>query len=288
MATRRNLWLAGALLGLILVVAIAAHAHSPTGGGSSHGIDANLIWEFVLVGIVALFLISLPVALWIVISSRLDAPPDQKKRGYRGRGLLIGLVFFSILIGIAALRHYAGHHNQQSQKPLIPGAGANGQTKKAKKITPVPFDWLPAIVILSIAGVGAGVVTYVLFFRTPPRRGPTQAELAAQLSAVLDVSLEDLYAERDARKAVIATYARMEETLAGAGLPRFVSETPLEYLGRVLRDLLHTSAEAVSRLTALFERAKFSPHDIDRGMKLEAIDALVSVRDELRAEAAAA
>ncbi len=75
-------------------------------------------------------------------------------------------------------------------------------------------------------------------------------------------------------KAVIATYARMEETLAGAGLPRFVSETPLEYLGRVLRDLLHTSAEAVSRLTALFERAKFSPHEIDRGMKLEAIDAL--------------
>jgi 4-amino-4-deoxy-L-arabinose transferase-like glycosyltransferase len=285
MATRRNLWLAGALLGLVLVVAIAAHAHSPAGGGSAHGIDANLIWEFVLVGILALFLISLPVALWIVVSSRLDAPPSQKKRGYRGRGLLIGLVFFSILIGIAALRHYAGHH-QQKQKPLIPGAGQSGQVSKQKHVKPVPFDWLPAIVILSIATVGAGVVTYVLFFRAPPRRGPSDAELAAQLSAVLDVSLEDLYAERDPRRAVIATYARMEETLARAGLPRFVAETPLEYLGRVLRDLLHTSAEAVSRLTALFERAKFSPHEIDRGMKLEAIDALVSVRDELRAEAA--
>jgi hypothetical protein len=287
MATRRNLWLAAALLGLVLVVAIAARAHSPTGGSSSHGVDSNLIWEFVLVGILALFLISLPVALWILISSRLDAPPSQK-RGYRGRGLLIGLVIFSILIGIAALRQYAGHHNQQNQRPLIPGAGTAGLAQQGKKAKPVPFDWLPAIVILSIAGVGAGVVTYVLFFRTPPRRGPTGAELALQLSAVLDLSLEDLYAERDARKAVIATYARMEQTLAGAGLPRFVSETPLEYLGRVLRDLLHTSAEAVSRLTALFERAKFSPHEIDRGMKLEAIDALVSVRDELRAEAAAA
>ena len=43
------------------------------------------------------------------------------------------------------------------------------------------------------------------------------------------------------------------------------------------------SADAVSKLTALFERAKFSTHDIDPGMKNDAIDALVEVRDELRA-----
>ena len=282
MATRRNLWLAGALLGLVVVVAIAAHAHSPAGGGSSHGVDSSLIWEFVLVGVVALFLVSLPLALWIVVSSRLDAPPSQKKRGYRGKGLLVGLVIFAVAIGIAALRHYAGHHQQQAQKPLFPGLGKGITHTPKGKIKPVPFDWLPAIVVISIAAVGGGFVTYVLFFRTPPRKGPTQAELAAQLSAVLDLSLEDLYAEHDPRRAVIAAYARMEQTLAGAGLPRFVSETPLEYLGRVLRDLLQTSAEAVARLTALFERAKFSTHEIDRGMKLEAIDALVSVRDELR------
>ncbi len=286
MATRRNLWLAGALLGLVVVVAIAARAHSPAGGGSSHGVDSNLIWEFVLVGVVALFLVSLPLALWIIVSTRLDAPPSERKRRYRGRGLLVGLVIFAVAIGIAALRHYAGHHQQQAQKPLIPGLGKGVTHGRSQKVKPVPFDWLPAIVVLSIAAVGGGLVTYVLFFRTPPRKGPTQAELAAQLSAVLEVSLEDLYAERDPRRAVIATYARMEQTLAGAGLPRFVSETPLEYLGRVLRDLLQTSADAVARLTALFERAKFSPHDIDRGMKLEAIDALVSVRDELRTVAA--
>jgi uncharacterized protein DUF4129 len=100
---------------------------------------------------------------------------------------------------------------------------------------------------------------------------------------VLDDSLDDLRGELDPRKAVIATYARMETTLAGAGLPRSPSETPLEYLGRILRELLNTSADAVSRLTALFERAKFSPHQIDPGMKNDAIDALVTVRDELRA-----
>jgi hypothetical protein len=144
---------------------------------------------------------------------------------------------------------------------------------------------VPAIVILSVALVGAAVVAY-LMFRKPVKRQPTQAELAAQLSAVLDDSLDDLLAERDPRKAVIATYARMETTLAGAGLPRAAAETPLEYLGRVLRELLQTSADAVARLTALFERAKFSTHEIDGGMKNEAIHALMDVRDELRAAAA--
>ena len=54
---------------------------------------------------------------------------------------------------------------------------------------------------------------------------------------------------------------------------------------RVLRDLLRASAASVTRLTDLFEWAKFSRHDVDHGMKDEAIAALVAVRDELRAVA---
>jgi hypothetical protein len=38
----------------------------------------------------------------------------------------------------------------------------------------------------------------------------------------------------------------------------------------------------VARLTALFERAKFSHHEIGSELKEEAIEALVAVRDELR------
>ena len=49
-----------------------------------------------------------------------------------------------------------------------------------------------------------------------------------------------------------------------------------------------SGARSVERLTALFEEAKFSPHDVDRGMKNEAIDALAALRDELRAAKAAA
>jgi hypothetical protein len=46
---------------------------------------------------------------------------------------------------------------------------------------------------------------------------------------------------------------------------------------------LSVRPEAALALTELFERARFSDHEIDAAMKDEAIDALVTVRDDLRA-----
>jgi hypothetical protein len=107
------------------------------------------------------------------------------------------------------------------------------------------------------------------------------------LIAALDDSLDDLRNEPDPRLAVIAAYARMERALAFEGLARRKAEAPREYLARTL-PALGAGAGSVARLTALFEEAKFSPHDVDAGMKDEAIDALEALRDELRAAAATA
>jgi hypothetical protein len=63
-----------------------------------------------------------------------------------------------------------------------------------------------------------------------------------------------------------------------------VSETPVEYLRRVLLELTDR-ADAVARLTDLFELAKFSRHEIDSSMKLDAIGALREIRDDLQAAA---
>jgi hypothetical protein len=281
MAGRRNLILAGMLVGLIALVAVASRGHSPAGNATTHGIDSKLIWEFVLVGVLALFIVCFPVALWVIVTTRLETAVSQEKRRQRTvKRVLVFLAILLVAVVVAVLRADGRHHKPKPlATPPSGGAGVNTHNNPGK---PIPFDWLPAIVMLSIALVGAVVVAY-LMFRRPPTRRPTQAELAARLSAVLDDSLDDLRAETDPRRAVIATYARMEVTLAGAGLPRAAAETPLEYLGRVLRELLHTSAEAVARLTALFERAKFSTHEIDAAMKNDAIDALATMRDELRA-----
>ena len=111
-------------------------------------------------------------------------------------------------------------------------------------------------------------------------------EVKLELALAIPDAIEDLEAEPDARKAVIAAYARMEGVLGRHGLPRRPSETPFEYLGRVLIDL-RARADSVRRLTSLFERAKFSRHEINLRMKNEAIAALAAIRDDLRAAAAA-
>ena len=62
-------------------------------------------------------------------------------------------------------------------------------------------------------------------------------ELALLLADVVEETLDDLRAERDPRKAVIAAYARLERALAAYGLPRRPSEAPEEYVARILGDL---------------------------------------------------
>jgi hypothetical protein len=95
-------------------------------------------------------------------------------------------------------------------------------------------------------------------------------------------AIDDLESEPDARRAVIAAYARMEGVFGRHGLRRHVSETATEYLQRILLGLT-TRVEAVGRLTGLFEQAKFSDHPIDGRMKQDAIDALRVIRDDLGA-----
>jgi hypothetical protein len=284
MASRRNLAFAGALVALVGLVALASRAHAPAGGGGgTQHLNGKLIWEYLLLGIFGLFIVCLPITAWVFWSSRGDRRLRKRRPKTYGRSLFV-LLILALAAAVTADRLWEDHGHLPHKLLQLTGLATSRHTPGAKPGRPVPFDWLPAIVILAVATLGALVVTVILF-RRPGHRKPTNAELAAQLSAVLDDSLDDLLAERDARRAVIATYARMERTLAGAGLPRAAAEAPLEYLRRVLRDLLHTSAEAVAKLTALFERAKFSHHEIDTTMKDDAIDALVSVRDELRAVA---
>lgn len=100
----------------------------------------------------------------------------------------------------------------------------------------------------------------------------------------LDASLADLGSEPDPRRAVVAAYARMEAVLGSAGLPRRPNETSAEYCRRVL-ERLGAAAHAAARLTALFERARYSEHPIDDAMRAEAIDAVHQVRDDVAVHA---
>jgi hypothetical protein len=104
--------------------------------------------------------------------------------------------------------------------------------------------------------------------------------LAQTLVDVLGESLDDLRGEANARRAVIAAYARMERTLDAEGLGRRSAEAPFEYLARVLAEL-HASRRSIFALTELYERAQFSTHSVDDEMKQEAIGALTALRNDL-------
>jgi hypothetical protein len=97
---------------------------------------------------------------------------------------------------------------------------------------------------------------------------------------VIDASIDVLESESDPRRGVIRAYALMERALEERGLGRHPAETPVEYLGRVLAPV-ERGASPAARLTSLYERARFSTHEIDESMRRDAVAALRTVRSDI-------
>jgi hypothetical protein len=145
------------------------------------------------------------------------------------------------------------------------------------------FAWIPVLVFVGLVAIG--IAAYVLAARRRAQAfGRDTSRLAEEVADEVDDSLDDLRAEPDARRAVIAAYARLERALGASGVARSRQETAEEYVARILGKL-EVDDRLVRRLADLFTRAKFSPHVVDETMKEEAIAALAQIRDELRAAA---
>ncbi len=274
------LTLAGVLAGLA-VVAIAAQGETPLGrgGGRRPG-------DLVLDTLLSLFLLLMAagVALFLyLLLLRKDAlvkSGDPRARRSPLRSLFLYAVFLTALV--LALRALQSRNPQGIDLPGIPPLqGGTATTTPTDPSSYQPgFAWLPVGIVLLVAAAGLLAAWWSAKARKRARgiREPTFAE---ELADVLAETLDDLRAEPDPRRAVIAAYARLERALAASGVPRLPAEAPLEYLERVLRELQVTPS-AARRLTLLFERAKFSQHEIGPEMKDDAIAALETIHDELR------
>jgi hypothetical protein len=211
---------------------------------------------------------------------------------------VLGLLVVVALAGHGALHgSLAGHAGQQipartgvRTTPLPPPAA--GGTGGAVHLP----GWLLYAGLAIVAAAVALVVAFVRI-RTPAGRGvavasPAQGTAAAmdpdedaaraqdRLREIVDRSLEELRADPNARRAIIGAYHMMERALERAGLPRAPSEAPREYLARALAEL-QVGPAAPRRLTALFERARFGAGELDLGLRDDAIDALLALREEL-------
>jgi hypothetical protein len=274
-----------AIAALLAVVALASRSRHPGGGGvhvhqrNVPAWVANDLLTVVVIGYALAVLVML-VVFWML---------RDEWRQPKGRPWLRQLLIFAaIMVGVSimgyrleSLRHLNGGRAGHG----VPTTGA--ATQRAPTLPNLPaarrpahFDWLFAAVV----GGGLVLLAFVLLRRRREDELEDEEEpetVEEELTMVVSDAIDDLRSEADARRAVIAAYARMEEVLGQHGQPRHPSEAPFEYLARVLLRLRVRPA-AVQDLTELFERAKFSTHEIDQRMKERAIAALISVRDDLQ------
>ncbi|HEY7208335.1 MAG TPA: DUF4129 domain-containing protein [Gaiellaceae bacterium] len=278
---RRLLVPAGlALLALLAVAALAAGGRPlgiSRGGGGPSGTFVDYAWTTLLI----ILVLWVAFAIWCAYEYR---GSGASRRPTRRWWLTIPL--FTAIVCLAVLLLHVAHFNLGRLGIHAPGGGtrppAATEANKQRKgpVHDATFRWEELAAVLGTLGLLATLVVI-------RRRGGMSAfpslrlRAAERISAELDEAVDDLRADPDVRRAIIAAYARTERALAAYGLPRHRSEAPLEYLERALGEL-DASASSIRRLTDLFEWAKFSQHDPEPGMREEAIDALLAVRDELR------
>jgi NADH:ubiquinone oxidoreductase subunit 6 (subunit J) len=271
-----------ALLALLAVVAAASRVHDTPGGHAGIHRPPAAVGDY-LFSIFALIMVGAVLALlyfWLSERSLLAERHQNQGGTAKALAVLLALALFAAIF--VRVHGELRGQNASSSSPLtgkLPSTSTLAQ--RAGRVQGPEFKWLPVF----LAGAGALVVLGLIGFRSlaRSRRGLVEGFLLEQqFEELVEDTLADLYAEKDPRRAIIAAYARVERLFATYGLPRDPSEAPLEYLDRVL-PALRASGSALRRLTALFEWAKFSAHDVDQPMRDQAIEALVAVRDELRA-----
>ena len=271
--------LALVVLGLVALVAIAATGSTRGGSNETRPPSEALVDAIFTIGLLVVAFGGILVVYGL--TQRKAIAREIASGRYRRTGLIPFLGLFVLFTGFSYWRLSRWERPQpEAEQKLVPGEMERPTLPPGAETSYEPsVSWLPIAVAVGLVLVAA--VAYVVSERRSRRGRRGDEDLAEQLAVVLDETLDDLRAEADPRRAIIAAYARLERVLAANGVPRRAADTPAEYLRRVLHDLALDPA-AVERLTALFTRAKFSQHAVDAAMKEEAIDALEQVRDELR------
>jgi len=279
----RALLLAAASVVLVALIAIAAGGYRLGGSNSSHASPYAV--DTILTIAIAVYVIGAAAVILAMFWSGIELRRYQRQQTRRDRTVRTVLLLLggAALLTVAAHRYHlrAHPHTPADNQPALKAAQGKDGKAIGRRSPEQPHVRLgPFLAILGAGGIAAAA--FLVAERRRRRRLPHDWSVAETLSDVLDETLDDLRAESDPRRAVIAAYARMERALAAHGVPRRRFEAPHEYLGRVLTEVTGGGL-AARRLTALFERARFSPHDVDASMKNKAIEAIESLQADLAA-----
>jgi hypothetical protein len=273
-----------AVLSLVGVVAVAATG-STRGGSDETRRPSDVVFDTFL-SLSLLVLIPAAALLVYGLMQRRAIAQEVASGKYR-RTSLVSSLLFALLFAVAwyffVPRRLGSNFQQEDETSELEILRPRPERPEGDGGYEPEFAWIPVLVFVGLVAVGIGA--YLLAARRRARAFDRDtSRLAEDVAHEVDDSLDDLRAEPDVRRAVIAAYARLEHALGASGVARSRQETAEEYVGRILGKL-DVDHRLVRRLADLFTRAKFSHHVVDETMKEEAIAALAQIRDELRAAA---
>jgi len=284
---------------LVLLAVIGASAEHGAGStqlrrGPASVVLSVLITLAMLAGVASLWLL-----IWGLVTRnrRTLGGPAQRRHS----PILVAAVVLMIFAGLSALLALAA---RRAHLQSFLAAHGRPPSHVHSSGSPLPFNTAASVTTSSVV---IGIIAIVVVVKVVRSMGwsrvlrglhslradgeaesnatggepPAFDELGRELGAL---SVADPSTEPDPRRAVIGCYLQMLEVAARHGPERRRTETPSEYLRRMLA-MTGVSAAPATSLTGLFERARYSERPVGESMRTEAIAALDALRDDLLAGA---
>jgi hypothetical protein len=293
MTGNRRRWMPTAIVVLAVAgLAIAARRDTGLDAGTADG-----LWKDARVPAAFLTLVALGMVAATFTKHRDDGYGLLRRAG-TATGLVLAAAAVLTPFGLVFLGR------QSSAKPMPGGyesvsesstnrvrSSAIESSAKPNKSNPLADLFAQTLLILVLAAaaflIGYGVYQLIRW-RWFPRITLPELEFEhledadlEQLAEAIAAGSEALAYAGDAREAVIACYAAMEDALGAEGNGRREADTPEDFLLRVTGAGL-IPAEPARRLTELFREARFSQHPIDEDMRERAREALGEISEHLR------
>lgn len=274
-------------------LALAALALRPAEGLLHSGTGPLGHWGFVAIGVSVVW----TFGVWTAVqklrhrfgAGRVSLPPGEERLREAAAPLLLGAAG---VIGVLALVLHRFSTGDGTSGPPPPPATAPMPTptlatpRPQGRPGPTDHSAVPMHLVLALLAAVAVVLVVVAVvrrlrrfgLRVPLRPGPAgtaprDEDARLLLSAVHSGRRALADTGEDARAAVIACYAAMEDALAASGVPRHASDSPADLLSRAA-DAGLAPGPAAPRLTALFREARYSSHPMDASHQRAAADAL--------------
>jgi hypothetical protein len=220
------------------------------------------------------------------------SPVEERLAGAMRYALvLLALAVPLLVLGLHRFARRPHHHTAGNRRIRPPAKQLRGRLP----LTTISRQSDLSLLLDILLGIGIAVVVIAAVFlwrrlhlATEPAPEATYGTTDEQrrLFEAVDSGRRALLGGDDARAAVIACYAAMEESLAASGVARRASDSPQDLLERAATSGLLTGGGAPA-LTELFREARYSTHPMDGGHRDLAAAALTEIAAALDAHRAA-